>query len=574
MADTADSSRTAEADTNPEQAKDEAKTPVVSSTKEAEQGDKNEVSQSQPASSTTDAMSPHKNGSSPLVHPPKLGGFISSGGAVFGGASGISQPTFSNPFLPRMPLKTDVVSTASADTQSRSDRIIAPSRLNPLGAKSSDSECDSGDFGGKDLSASKFQMRPSALRPTDGSPFGASRSTVVSSSILRPAKLPDPRTSADVKEPTKESSQKDSTKVSSSAASQAEAGEVTSSTERDAESAPPAGASGGTENFAAELSKNNQLKEAVTTSVSSSSGFVFGQNISQRVTGVAEGEASVGATEEASSTSQPLVFGENLGGRAALTNGASAALPDNGYEENGDNEAQAAAPAARGGQTLEESAREYQAKHDNKVELDEVEVITGEEDESNVLQANGKLFVFDCDTQTWTERGRGTIRLNDMSPQNSNSNTFQSRLVMRTQGCLRVILNTKIWPGMNVERASTKAIRITATDVDQAVRVFLIMTNPKDLENLLRAIDWRIQQLKIHDDWEKVPDPLRHGEKRKADVEAESPPPTAPFKHKKMEAGVLGNLRKEESDSSVQDPETEASCESQASSLTVKSESD
>lgn len=62
-----------------------------------------------------------------------------------------------------------------------------------------------------------------------------------------------------VAEPTKESSQKDSTKVSSSAASQAEAGEVTSSTERDAESAPPAGASGGTENFAAELSKNNQL---------------------------------------------------------------------------------------------------------------------------------------------------------------------------------------------------------------------------------------------------------------------------------------------------------------------------
>jgi len=44
------------------------------------------------------------------------------------------------------------------------------------------------------------------------------------------------------------------------------------------------------------------------------------------------------------------------------------------------------APAARSGQTLEESAREYQAKHDNKVDLKEVEVITGEEDESNVLQ--------------------------------------------------------------------------------------------------------------------------------------------------------------------------------------------
>ncbi|XP_076440643.1 uncharacterized protein LOC143280049 isoform X2 [Babylonia areolata] len=590
MAEAADSSKTIEGDSNPDERQDDVKTSVVSSSKESEQvsPDKDDVSQSQPATSTTESASPHKNGSSPLVHPSKLGGFIPGGGTVFGGASGMSQPTFSNPFLTRMPLKTDVVSTGSAETQSRSDCILAPSRLNPVGSKSSDGECDSGDdklqaskrsilapskinFVNKDTSAtsSKFQLRPSALRAPDLS-FGAAKSPVVSSSILRPAKLPDPRTATEVKDAVKESVQ-ESTKVSSSAVP-AEAGEVTSSTEHVAESASAAGASGVSDNFAAELSKNNQLKDSVSTSVSSSSGFVFGQNLSQRVTGLAEGESTPAAAEEASSTSQPLVFGENLSGRVALTNGSSDPLPDNGHEEEEDNEAQAAAPAARGGQTLEESAREYQAKHDNKVDLKEVEVFTGEEDESNVLQSNGKLFVFDCDTQTWIERGRGTIRLNDMSPQNSNSNTFQSRLVMRTQGSLRVILNTKIWSGMNVERASTKAIRITATDADQAVRVFLIMTNPKDLENLLRAIDWRIQQLKIHEDWDKVPDPLHHGEKRKADVEAESPP-TTQFKHKKVE-GASGNLRKEESDSSVQDPETEASCESQASSLTVKSESD
>ena len=59
--------------------------------------------------------------------------------------------------------------------------------------------------------------------------------------------------------------------------------------------------------------------------------------------------------------------------------------------------------------------------------------------------------------------------------------------VMRTQGSLRVILNTKIWAGMNVERASTKAIRITATDVDQAVRVFLIMVSPLSVHFLSSA---------------------------------------------------------------------------------------
>ena len=41
---------------------------------------------------------------------------------------------------------------------------------------------------------------------------------------------------------------------------------------------------------------------------------------------------------------------------------------------------------AEAGKTLEESAREYQATHGKKTELQEVEIVTGEEDESNVLQ--------------------------------------------------------------------------------------------------------------------------------------------------------------------------------------------
>ena len=45
---------------------------------------------------------------------------------------------------------------------------------------------------------------------------------------------------------------------------------------------------------------------------------------------------------------------------------------------------------------------------------------------------------------------------------------------MRTQGCLRVVLNTKLWSGMMVERASSKTVRFTATE-DDVIRVFLIM---------------------------------------------------------------------------------------------------
>lgn len=56
---------------------------------------------------------------------------------------------------------------------------------------------------------------------------------------------------------------------------------------------------------------------------------------------------------------------------------------------------------------------------------------------------------------------------------------------MRTQGSLRLILNTKLWPQMQVDKASEKGVRITAMDTeDQGVKVFLIsvrITNGRKL---------------------------------------------------------------------------------------------
>lgn len=65
------------------------------------------------------------------------------------------------------------------------------------------------------------------------------------------------------------------------------------------------------------------------------------------------------------------------------------------------------------------------------------------------------------------ERGRGTLRLNDV--ENSGS-----RIVVRTMGSLRVVLNTKIWAGMELSRASDKSIRTTAMDSFGVLKIFLI----------------------------------------------------------------------------------------------------
>lgn len=45
--------------------------------------------------------------------------------------------------------------------------------------------------------------------------------------------------------------------------------------------------------------------------------------------------------------------------------------------------------------------------------------------------------------------------------------------VARTQGSLRVVLNTKIWAGMSVDRPNSKSVRLTVLD-GEVVRVFLV----------------------------------------------------------------------------------------------------
>ena len=72
--------------------------------------------------------------------------------------------------------------------------------------------------------------------------------------------------------------------------------------------------------------------------------------------------------------------------------------------------------------------------------------------------------MFDKDTSTWIERGRGQVRLNDLRTQAESGPTVTSRIIMRTAGSLRVILNSKIFPEMTLEKPTEKNIRLTAMD--------------------------------------------------------------------------------------------------------------
>ncbi|XP_074193764.1 ran-binding protein 3 isoform X7 [Rhinolophus sinicus] len=224
------------------------------------------------------------------------------------------------------------------------------------------------------------------------------------------------------------------------------------------------------------------------------------------------------STNNADAATNKFVFGQNMSERVLsppkLNEVTADVNRENSAAESGsESSSQEATPekANNIAESLAESAAAYTKATARKCLLEKVEVITGEEAESNVLQIQCKLFVFDKTSQSWVERGRGLLRLNDMA--STDDGTLQSRLVMRTQGSLRLILNTKLWAQMQIDKASEKSIRITAMDTeDQGVKVFLISASSKDTGQLYAALHHRILALRSRVEQEQeakmpVPEP-------------------------------------------------------------------
>ncbi|KAK4875586.1 hypothetical protein RN001_012008 [Aquatica leii] len=209
-----------------------------------------------------------------------------------------------------------------------------------------------------------------------------------------------------------------------------------------------------------------------TSTITQSSNFIFGQNIHDRV-------VSNNQTDD-----KKINNSEN-------SNGSCDMLFSSVIKENSNSLTDATSSTSQATKSLSESAREYEESRAIKRKFEEVEVITGEEGEKNILQITCKLFAFDkLSGGSWQERGRGILRLNDQETEDGT----QSRLVFRASGSLRVVLNTKIWAEMTIELASNKSIRFMAFDASGEVKVFLLTGSQDDVKQLFRLLEIRLQK--------------------------------------------------------------------------------
>ncbi|KAG0200579.1 hypothetical protein BGX28_006403 [Mortierella sp. GBA30] len=115
---------------------------------------------------------------------------------------------------------------------------------------------------------------------------------------------------------------------------------------------------------------------------------------------------------------------------------------------------------------------------------DQIDVQTGEEDEMNIYQTKGKLYADTEKTHAWKERGKGTFKVNV-----SRKDTKLARLVMRTDGVLRLILNVAIFPDMNMVITGDKYVRFIGIEDGKPIPFLLKVKDATVAEEVVRSID-------------------------------------------------------------------------------------
>ncbi|KAJ7563345.1 hypothetical protein O6H91_03G106400 [Diphasiastrum complanatum] len=98
------------------------------------------------------------------------------------------------------------------------------------------------------------------------------------------------------------------------------------------------------------------------------------------------------------------------------------------------------------------------------VSLSEVPVETGEEKEKAVFAADATLFEFV--DKAWKERGKGELRVNL-----SEDAECKARLVMRSKGNLRLLLNASLFRDMRLNRMDSKSITFACANSASTLKV-------------------------------------------------------------------------------------------------------
>ncbi|CCE83400.1 Piso0_003975 [Millerozyma farinosa CBS 7064] len=207
----------------------------------------------------------------------------------------------------------------------------------------------------------------------------------------------------------------------------------------------------------------------------------FGNNSSSNQVGSKDsifGASSDSAEKSESTASNSTAsFGSTFGANSKFSGAFSNALKKKSFLDGGASEKSNSEEAQ--GKDESESRSSAVPEQYKQVNLAPVtELRTGEEDEKSHFTATVKMFDLDLSNvkEGWKERGLGPLHLNQ-----SLQDPKQVRLVMRSQGLLRVILNVKISP----ETKLLKGLETSLTP-GKYLRFASLNEQGKPVQNLLK----------------------------------------------------------------------------------------
>ncbi|KAK0550552.1 hypothetical protein OC846_002382 [Tilletia horrida] len=130
---------------------------------------------------------------------------------------------------------------------------------------------------------------------------------------------------------------------------------------------------------------------------------------------------------------------------------------------------------------------------------------TGEESEKTIFSTRAKLYEMQ-EGGDWKERGLGTFKCNvpneavgglfgagrGASGPGTGKRRSAARLLMRTDGVLRVILNVTLFPGMSITHAQERFVRFGVYEDGKLVNLALKVSQNKVAEELYETIQSRI----------------------------------------------------------------------------------
>lgn len=135
-----------------------------------------------------------------------------------------------------------------------------------------------------------------------------------------------------------------------------------------------------------------------------------------------------------------------------------------------------------------------------KVHLEKQDVKSGEENEETVFQVKAKLYHMELSKMSlgWKERGFGIIKVNKFV--NSPAENYTSRLVMRQNGNLKLILNLPIINGFQVLKGmpssltANKFIRLQVLEGGEPVQYAIKVGQPENAKKLFGSIREQIPE--------------------------------------------------------------------------------